>query len=88
MRQQSADGLSIDEEVAVIVDEDGDVELVLKHGPEGHATAEALKITEVADDAVRVVRRTGKREADGGRRLGAKGFHLGEALHDVGETLR
>ena len=88
MGQEAADGLAIDEEVTVIVDENGDAEFSLKHRSKCHAAAESGEVAEIADDAVRVVGRTGKREANGGRRLRAKGFHLGEAFHDVGETLR
>ena len=64
MGQESADGLAIDKEVAVVVDENGDVESFLKHRSERHSAAKAREVTEIADDAVRIVCRTGECETD------------------------
>ena len=51
--QKAGDGLAIDEQVAVVVDEGRDAESLLEHRPERHAAAEAGQIAQVADDARR-----------------------------------
>ncbi len=60
--QEAGDGLAIDEEVAVVVDEGRDAELLLQHRPQGHAAAEAGQVAQVADDAVGIIRRRRERQ--------------------------
>ena len=67
--QEAGDGLSVGEQIAVVVEEHGDPEHLFEHRPQGHAAAEAGQIAQVADDAGRIVRRAGKGEADGHGRL-------------------
>ena len=61
--QKTGDGLAIDEEVAVVVDEDRDAELLLEHRPQRHAAAEAGQVAQVANDAGRVVGRARERRS-------------------------
>ncbi len=64
--QGPAEGLAVSEEIAVVVDEDGDAELHFEERPQSYAVAERGEIGEVtSDDAVGVVGRTGEGEADG-----------------------
>ena len=86
VRQESRNGFAIDEQIAVIVDEGGNAELVFEHWPQSHAATEARQIPQIADDASGVIRRTREGKADGCWRLGALLLNAGEALHNVGQA--
>ena len=84
--EEAGDGLAVGEQVAVVVDEHGDLELLFEHRSQGHAAAKAGQIAQIADDARRIIGRTGKGEADGHGRLGQRAANLREALDDSGQT--
>ena len=72
-RKHAAESLSVGVEVAVVVDEHGNPESVLKERPEGDPIPERREVREVAsDDSVRIVGGPGEAEADGGRFFLAK----------------
>ena len=86
VRQEAGDGFAINEQVAVIVEEDRNAELLFQHRTERNAAAESGQISQVADDAVGIIRRSWEREADGHGRLGALLFDAREAFDDVGQA--
>ena len=63
--QQAVQGFAVGKEVAVVVDENRYMKLVLQHGFQGHAATEGGQVLQVADDAVGVVGGTGEAETDG-----------------------
>jgi len=85
--QGPAEGLAVSEEIAVVVDEDGDAELHFEERPQSHAVAERGEVGEVtSDDAVGVVGRTGEGEADGHGLLFERGYDLRESVDYGFET--
>jgi len=87
VREEALEGFAVGEEVAVIVDEDGNAEVLLEHRAEGDAATEAGEIREVADDAAAVIGGAGEGEADGNRRGGEALADLLEALDDIVEAV-
>ena len=69
--QRAGQRLAVGEQVGVVVDEDGQVELLFEERAQSHAALKAGEVAQpVGDHAVGVVRRSGKGEADGHRLLG------------------
>ena len=68
--QHACQRLTVGEETAVVVDEYGNAEMVLKKRTERHTTAESGEIGQVAYDACLVIGRSGKGETDGFGRFG------------------
>ena len=81
-RKHAAESLSVGVKVAVVVDEHGNPESVLKERPEGDPIPERREVRkEASDDSVRIVGGSGEAEADGGR------FLLAKFLFDLTESL-
>ncbi len=62
--QESPQRLAVGEQVAVVVDEDGNAVPVLEHRSQRDAAAEGGEVAEVADDPRAIVCRSGKGEGD------------------------
>ena len=62
----SRQSLAIGVEVGVVVDIDGDAELLFQEGAEGHSVAERWEVGEVesTDNAIGIIGRTGEGKAD------------------------
>ena len=86
MRKQTTDSLAVDKEVAIVIHEHRDAELLLKHRSEPHPAPESGKVAKIANDAVRIVSRSGEGETDRKRWLRAECLHSVEAIHNVGEA--
>ena len=84
LREEAGHGLAIDEEVAIVIDKGGDLEMVFEEGGERDSAAEAGKIGQVTDDALAVIARPGKSEADG---HGGGGYLSADALEAFDESL-
>ena len=82
LRESSAESLAIGVKVAVVVDEHGNPESVLKERPEGDPIPERREVRkEASDDSVRIVGGSWEAEADRDR------FLLSKFLFDLTESL-
>src|SRR5882724_8856069 len=68
IRQETGNGFSIGEEVAVIVNKDRNAKFLFKHRSQRYTAPKTRKIAEVPDDAVGIICRAGKGKADGSGR--------------------
>ena len=80
--KQAVEGFAVGKQVAVIVDENGDVEFVLQHGLQRHTAAKMGQVLQVADDAVGIVGGAGEAEADGRALCATELFALMETGDD------
>ena len=79
--QQPRRRFAVSEQVAVVVDESGEPELVLEHGAKRHI-AVTRQIPWTHDDAMEVIRRSGEGETDGHRRRGQLRAYSAEPFHN------
>jgi hypothetical protein len=79
--------VTIDKQVAVVIDESRNAEQVLQHWPERNAAAESREVAQVSDDAFRVIRRTREGEADGRRQYWAHFSDARESFYDICQAL-